>query len=87
MTIKVHIERLTLEGLPLKQRHRSHLQATVERELARLLTDHRSTPEFNTDRTVASVQGRSIHVAEHAGPETLGEQIAAAVHGGLQSRP
>lgn len=86
MKIHVRIERLVLEGLPIAQRQGPQLQAAVENELVRLLTESRSTGQFNTGRELASISGGSIQVAEHAEPAGLGEQIAAAVYGGIGGR-
>lgn len=87
MNINLHIERLILDGLPLEQRQGPQLQAAVERELTRLLSDNGPTASFNTSGTLASVKGGSIRVAERANPAGLGEQIAAAVYGGVRGRP
>ncbi len=86
MNINLHIERLILDGLPLEQRQGPYLQAAVERELARLLTDSTSTAPLRTSRTLASVRGGSIQLAERADPAGLGKQIAAAVYGGFGGR-
>jgi hypothetical protein len=83
MNISVHIERLVLDGLPVTGHQGPLLQAAVERELTRLLTDDSSIAQFNAGGPLASINGGSFDVAERADPATLGEQIAAAVHGGL----
>jgi hypothetical protein len=83
MNINFHIERLVLDGLPLERRHGPYLQAAVERELTRLLTDRSSTAPLPTSRTLASVKGGSIQLTERADAAGLGKQIAAAVYGGL----
>jgi hypothetical protein len=82
MNINLHIERLILDGLPLEQRQGPHLQAAVEHELTRLLSDGRAPAQFGS-ATVASVKGGSIRVAEGADPAGLGKQIALAVYGGF----
>lgn len=87
MNINLHIERLILDGLPVDQRHGPTLQAAVERELTRLLTDSASVAPFNTGGTQASVKGGPIQVAEGAEATGLGKQIAAAVYGGVRGRP
>ena len=87
MNINLHIERLILDGLPVEQRQGLTLQAAVERELVRLLTDSASVAPFNTGGTLASVKGGSIQVAEGAEATGLGKQIAAAVYGGVKGRP
>lgn len=87
MNINLHIERLILDGLPVDQRQGPTLQAAVERELARLLTESAPTAPFNTGGTLASVKGGSVQVAQGADATGLGKQIAAAVYGGVRGRP
>lgn len=87
MNINLHIERLVLDGLPLEQREGPHLQAAVEQELTRLLVGGRLATQINSGGPLTSVKGGSIHLAEGVGPTGLGEQIAAAVYGGLGGRP
>jgi hypothetical protein len=83
VNINLHIERLVLDGLPLEQRQGVHLQAAVEQELTRLLTDGQLTTQFNSGGTFASVNGGSIQSAECANPAGLGGQIAKAVYSGF----
>lgn len=87
MNINLHIERLILDGLPVDKRQGLTLQAALERELARLLTESAPISPFNTGGTLASVKGGSIQVAEGAEATGLGKQIAAAVYGGVRGRP
>ena len=87
MNVNLHIERLILDGLHMEQRQGPQLQAAVERELARLLTESAPISPFNTGGTLASVKGGSIQVAKGAEATGLGKQIAAAVYGGVRGRP
>jgi hypothetical protein len=83
VNINLHIERLVLDGLPLKQSQGPRLQAAVERELTRLLTGGQLTTQFHSGGTYASVKGSPIRFAERTNPSRLGEQIAAAVYSGF----
>ena len=87
MNINLHIERLVVDGLPLEQRQGPHLQAVIEHELTRLLTDGRLAAQFSSGGTLASVKGGSVQLAERASPAGLGQQIAAAVYDGVGEKP
>ena len=86
MKVNLHIERLVLDGLPVEQRQGPHLQATIERELIRLLADGNSLAGVSTGGAVASIDAGSIDTKAGTGAASLGKQIAAAVHGGLGGR-
>lgn len=83
MNINVHIERLILDGLPITHSQRSLVQAAVEAELARLLTDDGLVSSLRTGGAQPKVPGGSIQLAGDGNPHTLGQQIAQAVYGGI----
>jgi len=84
-SIEVHIEELLLHGLPLSRGQSSEVQAAVETELARLLTEqglNYSSSGFTPDLSAASIEpGRNNQ------PGHLGLQIAQAIYGGLAPTP
>lgn len=81
--IKVHIERLVLEGLPLERRHGPQVQAAVEAELSRLMSDGGLGPELAAGGAVPSVRADGIK-SIGGSPAQIGRQIAKAVYGGMK---
>lgn len=87
MNINVHIERLVLVGIPVTSRQREALHAAVERELVRLLSAGRLSPELLPGGTVPSVRANSIELEDESSPLHLGHQIARAVYRGIGDGP
>jgi hypothetical protein len=82
MTIKLHIERLVLEGLPIMRSQGPLVQAAVQAELSRLLAQGGLGPELASGGAVPSVPVESIRL--NAGsPAQIGKQIARSVYGGM----
>ena len=81
--IKVHIERLVLEGLPLERRHGPQVQAAVEAELSRLMSDGGLGPELAGGGAVPSVRADGVK-SIGGSPAQIGRQIAKAVYGGMK---
>lgn len=84
-SIELHIEELLLHGLPLARGQRSDVQAAVETELVRLLT------EQGLNRSVAGatphLSAGFIQLTRNDQPTHLGHQIAQAIYGGLTPTP
>lgn len=87
MNINLHIERLVLDGLPLEHRQGPHLQAAIEQELGRLLSQAEAPARLGAGRHATRVDAGTIQVAERADPAGVGRQIAAAVYRGVGGRP
>jgi hypothetical protein len=83
MAIRVHIERLVLDGLPIDRRQGVQVQVALERELARLLTMSGLHPELASGRAVPSIQADRINLGLEVSPTRLGQQIARSVYGGI----
>jgi hypothetical protein len=81
MSIRVHIERLVLEGLPLGEHDGPRVQAAVETELARLLGDQ--APAM-TGGATPRAHAPEIRIAEDVRPAALGRAIARSLHRGLK---
>ena len=81
--IHVHIERLVLDGLPIWHSQRPLVQAAVEVELARLLAADGLAPNLQGGGALPSVPAGSIQLTSEGNPNTLGQQIAHAVYGGI----
>lgn len=84
-SIEVHIEELVLQGLPLTRGQGSDVQAAVETELARLLTEQ-GVSLYSAGATPHLSAG-SIHLTKNNQPAHLGHQIARAIYGSLAPTP
>lgn len=83
MSLRLHIECLVLEGLPLKPADGPAVQAAIEAELTRLLGERGLAPGLRNDGALASARGPDV---EHVlSPEKLGYQVGRAIHVTLRS--
>jgi hypothetical protein len=85
--ITLHIERLTLDGVPLAHSQRPLVQAAVEAELARLLANDGLAAELHSGGTLRHIPGGNIQLSSNGNPYTLGQQIAQAVYSGIGTKP
>ena len=81
MDIDVNIDRLVLEGITVSPRERPLLQAAVETELIRLLTE--GGLGWQTGIALPQAAAEPIQLKSKNDPTGLGEQIAQAVYGGM----
>lgn len=80
-SIEVHIEELLLHGLPLTRGQGSELQAAVEAELARLLTEQGLN--HAASGVTPHLSAGSIQTGRYYQPAHLSHRIAQAIYGGL----
>lgn len=83
MNINLHIERLVLDGLEIAPEQRPALQAAVEGELSRLLSERGLSPNLAQGIAVPSLSARDMHISRTSSPTELGQQIAQSVYGGI----
>jgi hypothetical protein len=81
MSVRLHIERLVVEGLPVAQRDRPALVEAVERELTRRLAAERGWPAQGA--AVRSLRGSPLRVGAE-GPAALGTAIAGSIHSAVR---
>jgi hypothetical protein len=81
--IRVHVERLVLEGLPVSASERPLLQAAMEAELIRLLGNGELAGELRAGAALTEVRAGAVLAVKESSPERLGADIARAVHQGL----
>lgn len=81
--IRVHIERLILDGVELGPGDAPKLQAAVEGELARLVGERGLAPEMSGGGALASVRGGAVQLGQADTPARLGRQVASAIHKGI----
>ncbi len=79
--VRVHIDRLVLDGVHVGAADRPHLQAAIEAELARLIASGGLSPELAQGVALPSVRAPQIALARDA--KQLGTSIAGAVYGGV----
>ncbi len=81
--IHLHIERLILDGLPIERSQGPFVQAAVEAELSRLLTENGLAPNLHTDGAMPNVHANAIQLTASSNPAQVGTQIAQSVYGGI----
>lgn len=81
--IRVHIERLILDGLSVPHSQRSRLQTAIEEELTHLLTNGTLAIDLQTHGLLSSLNGGTIELTGNDDPRLLGKQIAQAVYRGI----
>jgi len=83
MSIRLHIERLVLDGLPVTAADAPRVKAALEAELTRLLAAGGLRADLAAGGAVPSVQAPPISSARGVSSTQLGTRIAQAVHGGI----
>ena len=81
--IHLHIERLILDGLPIERAQGPHVQAAVEAELSRLLTENGLTADLQAGGSMPSVNAAAIQLMPGHSPTQMGTQIAQSVYSGI----
>lgn len=83
MTLRVHIERLVLDGFALGAGGGARVGAAVEAELARLLAERGLSPGLAGGGAVASLRGTPLTPDQSGTPSALGRGIARSIHGAV----
>lgn len=83
MNINLHIERLILEGVNISPGQRHMLQASVETELARLMTRGGVATRLTGGGTLPRIASPAIKLNGSGSPIELGRQIASSVYSGI----
>jgi hypothetical protein len=83
MNVNLHIDRLILDGIDLDPAQRPALQAAVEAELGRLLSEGGVGADFAGGGAVPSVKAGGFEMGGDGNPQQLGAQIARSVYGGI----
>ena len=86
MNIRLHIEELVLDGLPLSQHQGALVQAAMKQELCRLLGSGQLGSWLASAGAMPELQGGSIRAASAASPTRLGVQIAGGLYTGIGQR-
>ena len=83
MTIRVHIERLILNGLPVPRTQRRTLGGALETELGRLLAAEGIGPGLTAGGALTHLRAGELRPGGATDASALGTQIATAIHGGM----
>jgi len=86
VNIRLHIEQLVLDGLPLSRHQGALVHAAVEQELGRLLSAGGLSAQIASGGAMPALQGATIRGANGASPLRLGAQIAGAVRSAIGDR-
>lgn len=82
LSVELHINELVLHGFAPKDRHR--ISGAVQSELARLLAERGIPAWLAEGGEVDLLDGGKFEVAAEARVDSIGTQIAEAVHRGLE---
>lgn len=83
MNVRIHIDRLVLDGFSLAHGESAPLQAAVEAELSRLLREGGIHPGLASGGALANVQGGSLELKPSIKTAALGGAIAQAAYKGF----
>ena len=78
--IRLHIERLVLDGLDLNRAEAERVKGALEAELTHLLSKGQLSPNLLAGGHFSSLDMSSLAGVRHA-PEGLGQEIARTVYG------
>lgn len=82
MNIRLHIDRLVLDGVNIAPDRHHVLQASVETELTRLLTDGGLSPSLAQGMALPGISAGGIQLINNNLTQ-IGQQIAQSVYGGI----
>ena len=85
--VRLHIDRLVLEGVPLSRSESAVLGQAVGAELTRLVSEGGLQPRNLPSPSARPLSASQLSFDSAAGPEAWGVQIAQSVYGTLSSGP
>lgn len=83
MNIHLHIDRIVLEGLPVRPNGRQQLGSAIEAELMRLLAENGLPPEWGAGGAVPMVRGGDLSLPVGNSSRELGAEIAHSIYGSI----
>jgi hypothetical protein len=86
MNINLHIERLILDGLPMERHQAPSVQAAVEAELTRLLSENGLAADLQSGGTIPSIRANGIQSTAGSTPRQIGTQVAQSVYSGIGNK-
>jgi hypothetical protein len=82
MKINLQIEKIILEDIHLSPSQRRQLQAALEAELSRLVTENGLPPHFQSGVAIPSLPV-NLSSSSNTNPTQMGQQIAQSIYGGF----
>jgi len=83
MNIRLHIERLVVDGFGMQHADGRAVKSAVQTELRSLLTDNGLRHELQQGGALPQVRAGALQVGAKPSPTQLGTQIARSVYGGI----
>jgi hypothetical protein len=83
MNIRLHIERLILDGLPVTRAQGPRVKAALEAELTRMLVEGGGLSQELQRGVIPQVRAGNLPFTAESSPAQLGKQIAQSVYGGI----
>lgn len=83
MNVRLHVERLVLDGVTVPRHQQPGLRSALEAELAQRIAEGGLAPDLLTGQALPRVTAGDIQRAAGAEPAQLGRQIARAVYRGI----
>jgi hypothetical protein len=84
VNVRLHIDRLVLDGIAVPEGDRPQLREAVAHELTRLIGEGGVNSSFDTGTTWPAVDGGELRLHQGASAHDLGVRIAGALYGGLR---
>jgi hypothetical protein len=86
MSVRLHIDRVVLDGVTVRAADHARLAAAIEGELTRLIASGGLAPELANGLAVPNVRAPQMTLAPNAKPAQLGASIASAVYCGVGAK-
>lgn len=86
MNLKLHIDRLVLDGFSLSAAQAAAVKAALQAELVRLMKQHGVSTDLQHRQFIPQLRPAPFQPAREASPHVLGRQIARSLYGGI-SKP
>jgi hypothetical protein len=83
VNVRVHIDRLVLDGFALGAGDGARVGAAMQAELARLLAERGLSSRLAGGGAVGGLQGAALRPDGSSSPAALGRGIAQSVHGAV----
>jgi len=83
VNINLHIERLIVDDLGIQPQQRDELKAAVAAAIRRQIVSQGIGSTMQAETSRSSVSGGSFSIENNPSIESLGQQIAQSVYGGI----
>lgn len=84
MNIRLHIDRLILDGLNVDPGQGALVKASVEAELRRLLTEGEPCSDLQVRSTMSDIATNPMQIFQDSKPSSIGIEIAREIYGRIR---